>query len=79
MTKLDVDSTRLLEIADLLLAYTNVSVTHMQAVQQAHRMKLAIGEMESSTAYIVYDFKQKFLAKGFQRRDDPYYTVRKIE
>ena len=45
----------------------------MQAAQQAHRMKLAIAEMDSSTAYIVYDFKQKFLAKGFREGGDSYY------
>ena len=28
-------------------------------------MKLAIMQMDSSTAYMVHDFKQKFLAKGF--------------
>ena len=40
----------------------------MQAAQQARKMKLAIAEMDSSTAYIVYDFKQKFLEKGISRR-----------
>ena len=34
-------------------------------------MKLAIAEMDSSTAYIVYDFKQIFLAKGFQEGVTP--------
>ena len=45
----------------------------MQAAQQAQNMKLAIAEMDSSTAYIVYDFKQKFLAKGFREGGDSYY------
>eukprot|EP00731_Ephydatia_muelleri_P002645 Em0001g2645a len=35
--------------------------------------ELAIAEMDSNTAYIVYDFKQKFLAKGFREGGDSYY------
>ena len=80
VTKLDVDPTRLPEIADLLLTIHQCErhsyryMAHvMQAAQQAHRMKLAIAEMDSSTAYIVYDFKQKFLAKRFREGDDSYY------
>ena len=45
----------------------------MQAAQQARKIKLAIAEMDSSTAYIVYDFKQKFLSKGFREGSDSYY------
>ena len=43
----------------------------MLAAQQAHHMKLAIVQMNSSTAYMVYDFKQKFLAKGFHEGETP--------
>ena len=47
----------------------------MLATQQAHHTKLAIVQMDSSTAYMymVYDFKQKFLAKGFREGGDSYY------
>ena len=45
----------------------------MLAAQQAHKMKQAVSEMDSSTAYMVFDFKQKFLAKGFRERGDSYY------
>ena len=50
----------------------------MQAAQQARRMKLAIAEMDLSTAYIVYDFKQKFLVKGFREGGDSYYGKKGI-
>ncbi|KAL5496895.1 hypothetical protein EMCRGX_G013267 [Ephydatia muelleri] len=80
VTKLDVNPTRLPEIADLLLAIHQCErrsyryMAHvMQAAQQAYKMKLAIAEMDSNTAYIVYDFKQKFLAKGFREGGDSYY------
>ena len=73
LIKLDGDPTRLSEIADVLLAIHQCErrsyryMAHvMQAAQQAHKMKLAIAEVDSSTAYIIYDFKQKFLAKGFR-------------
>lgn len=36
-------------------------------------MKLAVAQMDSSTAYIVIDFKQKFLAKGIHEGGDSYY------
>ena len=45
----------------------------MLAAQQSHKMKQAIAEMDSSTAYVVFDFKQKFLAKGFREGGDSYY------
>ena len=45
----------------------------MLAAQQSHKMKQVIAEMDSSTAYIVFDFKQKFLAKGFREGGDSYY------
>ena len=45
----------------------------MLAAQQSHKMKQAIAEMDSSTAYVVFDFKQKFLAKGFLEGSDSYY------
>ncbi|KAL5475177.1 hypothetical protein EMCRGX_G027244 [Ephydatia muelleri] len=35
----------------------------MLAAQQAHHMRLAIAQMDSDTAYMVFDFKQKYLAK----------------
>ena len=35
----------------------------MLAAQQTHHMRLAIAQMDSDTAYMVFDFKQKFLAK----------------
>ena len=80
VTKLDVDPTRLPEIADLLLTIHQCErrsykyMAHvMQAAQQARRMKLAIAKMDLSTAYIVYNFKQKFLAKGFREGGDSYY------
>ena len=36
-------------------------------------MKQAMAEMDSKTAYLVFDFKQKFLAKGFCECGDSYY------
>ena len=45
----------------------------MLAAQQSHKMKQVIAEMDSSTAYVVFDFKQKFLAKGFREGGDSYY------
>eukprot|EP00731_Ephydatia_muelleri_P001509 Em0001g1509a len=45
----------------------------MLAAQQAHKMKQAVLEMDSSTEYMVFDFKQTFLAKGFREGGDSYY------
>ena len=45
----------------------------MQATHQDHQMKQAMAEMDCTTAYLVYDFKQKFLAKGFRKGGDSYY------
>ena len=80
LMKLDRSPTKLSELADVLLTIHQCErrsyryMAHvMQAAQQAHRMKLAIAEMDSSTAYIVYDFKQKFLAKEFREGGDSYY------
>ena len=36
-------------------------------------MKTAITQMDSNTAYMVFNFKQKFLAKGFREGGDSYY------
>ena len=36
-------------------------------------MKQAIAEMDSTTAYLIFDFKQKFLAKRFSEGGDSYY------
>eukprot|EP00731_Ephydatia_muelleri_P000512 Em0001g512a len=73
MAKLDDDPNWLSEIADVLLTIHQCErrsyryMAHvMLAAQQAHHMKLAIVQMDSSTAYMVYDFKQKLLAKGFR-------------
>ena len=41
--------------------------------QQSHKLKQAIAEMDSSMAYIVFDFKQKFLAKGFRKGGKKVY------
>ena len=78
--KLDQDPTRLTEIADILLSiyqcerHTFRYMAHvMLAAQQSHKMKQAFAEMDSSTAYLVFDFKQKFLAKGFREGGDSYY------
>ena len=80
LMKLDRSPTKLSELADVLQTIHQCErrsyryMAHvMQAAQQAHRMKLAIAEMDSSTAYIVYDFKQKFLAKGSREGGDSYY------
>ena len=80
LSKLDQDPTRLAEIADMLLSIHQCErrtfryMAHvMLAAQQSHKMKQAIAEMDSSTAYIVFDFKQKFLAKGFREGGDSYY------
>ena len=45
----------------------------MLAAQQSHKMKQAIAEMDSSTAYVVFNFKQKFHPKGFWVGRDSYY------
>ena len=76
MSKFDVDPAWLPEIADLLLTIHQCErrscrymymANVMQAAQQARKMKLAIAEMDSSTAYIVYDFKTKIPCKGISR------------
>ena len=41
------------------------------AGQQAYMMKKVMSEMDSSTAYMVFDFKQKFLCKGFCEGSPP--------
>eukprot|EP00731_Ephydatia_muelleri_P027492 Em0019g365a len=80
LAKLDQDPTRLTEIADILLSIYQCErrtfryMAHvMLAAQQSHKMKQAIAEMDSSTAYLVLDFKQKFLANGFREGGDSYY------
>ena len=80
LSKLDQDPTRLAEIADMLLSIHQCErrtfryMAHvMLAAQQSHKMKQVIAEMDSSTAYVVFDFKQKFLAKGFREGGDSYY------
>ena len=80
LTKLDEDHTRLAEIADVLLAIHQCEchsyryMAHvMLAAQQAHQMMLAIAQMDYNTAYLVFDFKQKFLPKGFREGGDSYY------
>ena len=80
LNKLDEDPTRLDETADVLLTVHQCErrtfryMAHvMQAAQQSLRMKQAIAEMDSTTAYLIFDFKQKFLAKGFREGGDSYY------
>ena len=80
LSKLDQDPTRLAEIANMLLSIHQCErrtfryMAHvMLAAQQSHKMKQVIAEMDSSTAYVVLDFKQKFLAKGFREGGDSYY------
>ena len=80
LAKLDQDPTRLAEIADVLLSIYQCErrtfryMAHvMLAAQQSHKMKQVIAEMDTSTAYLVFDFKQKFLAKGFREGGDSYY------
>ena len=80
MTKVDEDPTRLSEVADILLTklqcerHTYRYMAHvMLAAQQAHHMKIAIAQMDSDTTYMVFDFKQKFLAKGFHECGYSYY------
>ena len=81
VAKLNEDPTRQAEIADVLLTVHQYErctfryIAHvMLAAQQAHKMKQAIAEMDSSTAYmIVFDFKLKFLAKGFHEGGNLYY------
>ena len=69
LNRLDEDPTRLDEIADVLLTvhqcerHTFRYMAHvMQAAQPCLRMKQAIAEMDSTTAYLIFDIKQKFLA-----------------
>ena len=80
LNKLDEDPTRLDETADVVLTVHQCErrtfryMAHvMQAAQQSLRMKQAIAEMDSTTAYLIFDFKQKFLAKGFREGGDSYY------
>ena len=66
LTRLDEDPTRLPEMADVLLALhqcERCSYQYMDhvTVQQAYQMKKAIAQMDCNTAYMVFDFKQKFL------------------
>ena len=85
MAKVDEDPTRLSEVADILLTIhqcerrTYRYMAHvMLASQQAYHMKKAIAQMDSDTAYMVFDFKQKFLAKGFREGGDSYYGKKGI-
>ena len=85
MAKVDEDPTRLSEVADILLTihqcerHTYRYMAHdMLASQQAYHMKKAIAQMDSDTAYMVFDFKQKFLAKGFREGGDSYYVKKGI-
>ena len=80
LARLDEDPTRLPEMADVLLALHQCErrsyqyMAHvMLAAQQAYQMKMAIAQMDCKTAYVVFDFKQKFLAKGFREGGDSYY------
>ena len=80
IAKLDQDTTRLAEIADVLLSIYQCErrtfrfMAHvMLAAQQSHKMNQVIAEMDSSTAYVVFAFKQKFPAKGFREGSDSYY------
>ena len=80
LAKLDQDPTRLSEIADVLLSIYQCEcrtfryMAHvMLAAQQSHKMKQAIAEMDSSTANVVFDFKQKFLDKGYREGGDSCY------
>ena len=80
LSKLDEDPSRLAEISDVLVTIHQCErrsyryMAHvMQAAHQEHRMKQAMAEMDSKTAYLVFDFKQKFLAKGFREGGDSYY------
>ena len=68
------------EIADVLVTIHQCehrsyqSMAHvMQATHEDHQMKQAMAKMDCTTAYLVYDFKQKFLAKGFHVGGDSYY------
>ena len=85
LTRLDEDPTRLPEMADVLLALHQCErrsyryMAHvMLAAQQAYQMKMAIAEMDCNTAYMVFDFKQKFLAKGFREGGDSYYRKKRM-
>ena len=77
LNKLDEDPTRLDETADVLLTVHQCerrTFRYMAHVmQQSLRMKQTIAEMDSTTAYLIFDFKQKFLAKGFREGGDSYY------
>ena len=74
LARLDEDPTRLPEMADVLLALHQCErrsyqyMAHvMLAAQQAYQMKMAIAQMDCNTAYVVFDFKQKFLQKDSMR------------
>ena len=80
LSKLDEDPSRLAEIEDVLVTIHQCEsrsyryMAHvMQAAHRDHRMKQAMVEMDSKTAYLVFDFKQTFLAKGFREGGDSYY------
>ena len=85
MAKVDEDPTRLSEVADIRLTIhqcehrTYRYMAHaMLAFQQAYHTKKAIAQMDLDTAYMVFDFKQKFLAKGFREGGDSYYGKKGI-
>ena len=42
-------------------------------VQQQYLMKQARSNMAADTTYIIFDFKQKFWARGFREGGDAYY------
>ena len=45
----------------------------VKEVQQHHLMHLIRKNMGGDTAYLTFDFKQKFLSKGFREGGDAYY------
>ena len=45
----------------------------VQDVQQEYFMKQAWCKMSANTAYVVFDFKQKFWSRGFREGGDSHY------
>ena len=78
LAKVDEDPDEMLAIHQCERHYYQYIAHVMLAAHQAHHMKMAIAEMDCKTAYMVFDFKQKFLAKGFREGGDSYYEKKGI-
>ena len=78
-TKFDGLDCQLSTLSDVLLTIHQCEchifrfMSHVVKVQQHHLMHLVRKNLDGDTAYIFFDFKQKFLSNGFREGGDAYY------